>query len=59
MSHEFSKHRTTSYDQGIITEYEALVNEWISTIDNALADGGDERYIENNNNQLSAIILYR
>ena len=43
VSQEFSKHRTTSYDHSIISEYESLVSEWIATIDNALADGGDER----------------
>ncbi|XP_071818739.1 dynein axonemal heavy chain 5-like isoform X4 [Apostichopus japonicus] len=59
VSHEFSKHRTTSYDQGIITEYEALVNEWISTIDNALADGGDERFMDPTSGPLSELDRWR
>ncbi|XP_022081686.1 dynein gamma chain, flagellar outer arm-like [Acanthaster planci] len=59
VSQEFSKHRTTSYDHSIITEYEALVTEWISTIDNALADGGDERFMDPTSGPMSELERWR
>ncbi|XP_041462850.1 dynein heavy chain 8, axonemal-like [Lytechinus variegatus] len=59
VSQEFSKHRTTSYDQGIVSEYEALVTEWISTIDNALADGGDERFMDPTSGPLNELERWR
>ncbi|XP_071954985.1 uncharacterized protein [Antedon mediterranea] len=55
VSNEFSKHRSTAYDGNIISEYEALVTEWISTIDNALTDGGDERFMDPNSGPLSEL----
>ncbi|XP_033113255.1 dynein heavy chain 5, axonemal-like isoform X2 [Anneissia japonica] len=55
VSNEFSKHRSTSYDGNIISEYEALVTEWISTIDNALTDGGDERFMDPNSGPLTEL----
>ncbi|XP_071801693.1 uncharacterized protein [Asterias amurensis] len=59
VSQEFSKHRTTSYDHSIISEYEALVSEWIATIDNALADGGDERFMDPTSGPMSELERWR
>ncbi|XP_077977225.1 dynein axonemal heavy chain 8-like isoform X3 [Glandiceps talaboti] len=55
VTNEFSKHRAAAYDQNIISEYEALVTDWMATIDNALADGGDERFMDPNSGPLSEL----
>ena len=38
------QHRLAALDQHIITEYEGLVTEWISTIETILMDHADEKY---------------
>ncbi|XP_070568705.1 dynein axonemal heavy chain 5-like isoform X4 [Ptychodera flava] len=55
VTNEFSRQRAAAYDQGIVGEYEALVSDWMSTIDNALADGGDERFMDPNSGPLSEL----
>ncbi len=44
VGNDFKQHRLAALDQQIINEYEALVNEWMSTIEAILTDAADERY---------------
>ena len=41
---DFKQHRLAALDQGIITEYEELVTDWMTTIEAVLTDTSDERY---------------
>ena len=43
MSNDFKQHRLAALDQQVITEYEKLVSDWISTIEAILHDTVDER----------------
>ena len=40
---DFKQHRLAALDQSIISEYEILVTDWMSTIEQVLTDTSDER----------------
>ena len=40
---DFKQQRLAALDQSIITEYEQLVTDWMSTIETILTDTSDER----------------
>ncbi len=44
VGNDFKQHRLAALDQQIINEYEALVTEWMTTIEAILTDAADERY---------------
>ncbi|XP_074662754.1 uncharacterized protein LOC141915202 [Tubulanus polymorphus] len=43
VSNEYKQQRMAALDQGIIAEYEELVTDWITTIENVIIDNGEER----------------
>ena len=40
---DFKQHRLAALDQSIISEYEELVTDWMTTIEAIISDTSDER----------------
>ncbi|CAH1799095.1 unnamed protein product [Owenia fusiformis] len=59
VNNDFKQHRLAALDTQIISEYEGLLSDWISTIEAVLMDTSDERFMDPNAGPLSELDRWR
>ncbi|CAL1527205.1 unnamed protein product [Lymnaea stagnalis] len=52
---DFKQQRAAALDSNLISQYEELVNDWITTIEGVLNDSADERFLDPNAGPLSEV----